>query len=238
MRSTEPLSPSRFHVSVHDVAAVWERETEAIFAALAPLVGPRFSAAVVPCWHGLTLQRRDSRLIAGRAGEVLLHGWRHRRERGRGPVSVLTGGADEFAGLRAEAAVERLRRGRDLVSSVFGCAVEGFLPPAFRRGPVDTASLIAAGLRYRVGWASARDISGRTVPLATTVWDVSPLADLSRVGAPVGRLVRRRPGAVPVITVHPLDVRRGLLPAVVAEIEDLLRLGARPALVRDLLAVA
>ncbi|MEU0545113.1 DUF2334 domain-containing protein [Nocardia sp. NPDC005978] len=234
------VSPSafgvdRFHVSVHDVAPEWAAETAEIFDALTPLVGSRVSAGVVPCWGGRPLRPGDEQLVAGRAQEVLLHGWTHRRERGRGPVSLLTGGADEFAGLGADAAAARLRAGRDALSERLGTPVEGFLPPAYRLGSVGTETLAAVGLRYRVGWASAADVHGRTVRLATRIWDVSPLAALSRAAAAVGHLADLRPGAVPTITIHPLDVRRGFLPHALAAVRAQLALGRTPALIRELI---
>src|SRR3712207_8147827 len=43
-----------------------------------------------------------------------------RRDRYRGAVSLLTDGADEFAGLPAAAVAERLRRGQALMRDTFG----------------------------------------------------------------------------------------------------------------------
>lgn len=225
-----------FHVSIHDVAPVWAAEIDAIFAALTPLAGTTMSAAVVPCWGGEPFQARDAGLVSGRADEVLLHGWQHRRERGRGVVSFLTGGADEFSRLPRDEAIERLLRGREVLGSLVDAPIDGFLPPAYQAGAVDSDVLAAVGLRYRVGWASANDVDGHSVRLATRIWDVSPVAVLSRFGASTGRIAELRPGAVPTITVHPLDVRRGFLPHVIQHVRALLAAGRRPALVRDLLA--
>jgi predicted deacetylase len=228
-----------FHVSVHDAAPAWAAELAEIFSKLRPLVGRTASAAVVPAWRGRPLSPGDAAfaaLVDGGAEELLLHGWSHRREDGRGVVSFLTGGADEFAGLPRGEARARLLRGRDVVKALFGRAAEGFLAPAFQDGAVDADALSGAGLSYRVGWASVDAVDGRSARLATRIWDVSPLAALSRVGEAVGRLSELRRGAVPTIAVHPLDVRRGFLPRAVRAVEDLLAAGRTPVLLRDIVA--
>lgn len=225
----------RFHVSVHDVTPAWGAEISEIFDALEPLVGARLSAGVVPRWGGRPLRAGDERLVAGRAEEILLHGWSHRRERGYGAISLLTGRADEFSGLRPEVARSMLAAGRGALSDRLGVAVEGFLPPAYQLGPVGPRTLAAAGLRYRVGWGSAADVEGGFVRLATRIWDVSPLATLSRAAAAVGHVADLRRGAIPTITIHPFDVRRGFLPHALAAVRAQLAIGRAPALIRDLL---
>lgn len=225
-----------FHIAVHDVAPVWATEIDEIFGALGPLVGARVAAGLVPCWHGEPLRAGDDALVGGRAEELLLHGWEHRRAGGRGPISLLTVGADEFSGLARAEARRRLERGRDLLETVFARPIDGFLPPAYQFGAVDPALLAEIGFRYRVGWARAADVRGTSVRLATRSWDVSPVAALSALGAGAGRLAEMRRNTVPAIVIHPLDVRRGLLPRAVTTVRSMLDRGRRPALVRELLA--
>ena len=89
---------NRFLVVVHDVAPVFGVQLRTIVRTLEPLVGNRFSAAVVPRWHGGPSGAADDPYggLLGCFGERLLHGWTHQRERRNGLISWLTGQADEF----------------------------------------------------------------------------------------------------------------------------------------------
>jgi predicted deacetylase len=89
-------------VCIHDAAPVFERETRMMIRDLAPLVGRRLSFGVVPDWNGawpLSEHPDYCRLVRDNAEELLLHGCFHRRGRGRGPTTWLTGGTDEMNGL-------------------------------------------------------------------------------------------------------------------------------------------
>src|SRR5690349_22385483 len=91
-----------FIVCLHDGSPAFAVETRAILRDLAPLVGRRLSIAVVPDWHGrwpLTAHRDYCELLRESSSELLLHGYVHRRQRGRGPVSLLAEGSDEMRGL-------------------------------------------------------------------------------------------------------------------------------------------
>jgi predicted deacetylase len=72
---------------------------------LAPILGRRLSVGVVPEWHGrwpLAAHPDYCRLVLEGAEELLLHGYFHQRQRGRGPTSLLTDRSDEMNGLDPE----------------------------------------------------------------------------------------------------------------------------------------
>ncbi|RMI32275.1 DUF2334 domain-containing protein [Nocardia stercoris] len=228
--------PGLFHVSVLDVAPVWASEIAEILDAVQPMIGTSLSAAVVPCWGGEPFTAADAGIIVGRADELLLHGYRHRRVRGTGVISVTSGGIDEFAGLDRDEAETALRDGLDLLGDALGVRIDGFLPPGYRFGAVDEYVLAAAGLRYRVGWASAADVDGCSIRLATRIPNMSRFTMASRAGAVATRIAALRTGAVPTVVLRPADVWNRTVGDAVGRIRSLTARGFRPALIRDLLA--
>ncbi len=90
------MKTRRFLVCLHDATPAFARETSQILRDLAPLVGRRLSIGVVPDWHGgwpLASHRAYCRLIRESVGELLLHGYLHRRLRGWGPIGLFAGTA-------------------------------------------------------------------------------------------------------------------------------------------------
>lgn len=90
----ERRPPRPFLVCIHDATPAYEHETRVIIRDLAALVGTRISSGVVPDWHGqwpLAAHRDYCELIRESSEELLLHGYLHRRQRGGGPTSFLTG---------------------------------------------------------------------------------------------------------------------------------------------------
>jgi len=86
--STTPLRPAR--------------ETRVMIRDLAPLLGRRLSFGVVPNWHGewpLAAHPDYCRLVREGAEELLLHGYFHQRQRGRGPIALFAESCDEMNGL-------------------------------------------------------------------------------------------------------------------------------------------
>ena len=207
---------------------------ETVLRSLRPLVGRRLSVAVVPCWHGRLLSAADSRLLAAVrcAREVLQHGWTHRREGPSGLISAVTGRADEFAPLSRSEARSRLERGRELLENVLGRPVAGFLAPAFRSGRVDAIVAARAGLPFLVGWSRVDLPAGPAIPLATTLWDLSPVCRLDWLGELAGRVAALRRAALPLVAIHPVDVRRGDLPRALTLVRYLLDAGRKPILLK------
>jgi predicted deacetylase len=105
----------RFVVCIHDATPAYNRETRLMIRDLASLLGRRFCVGVVPDWHGkwpLMAHQDYCRLIRDEVEEVLLHGYFHRRQRGWGPITLLTRNADEMNGLDAEETRRTLERGQ------------------------------------------------------------------------------------------------------------------------------
>src|SRR5688572_28374715 len=124
---------------------------------LAPLIGRRLSFGVVPDWHGrwpLSAHPDYCRLIQEASEELLLHGYFHRRGRGWGATTLLTGGSDEMNGLDPEETESTLARGQGAFTEVFGEPARTFLAPGWQRGHVDAGRGSAVGLEHVMGFFS------------------------------------------------------------------------------------
>jgi predicted deacetylase len=132
--------------SIHDVSPRFEGEIDRLLETLRPHVGDRIAMLVVPNHWG------DSPIIpaspfAGRLRawaeeglEIFLHGFFHRDEaRHAAPADFLrarlmTAREGEFLGLSRKQAVDRIERGRELIESVTGRPISGFVAPAWLYG--------------------------------------------------------------------------------------------------------
>jgi predicted deacetylase len=113
----------RFLVCLHDATPAYERQTRVIFQELAPLLGDRLCVAVVPDWRGawpLAEHPDYCRLVRESAGELVLHGYFHRRRRGWGPTSWMVEGSDEMNGMDPEQTRPTVERGQQVFAKVFG----------------------------------------------------------------------------------------------------------------------
>lgn len=227
-----------FLVCIHDATPAYARETRAMVRDLAPLVGRRMSFGVVPDWHGewpLSAHRDYCGLVRESAEELLLHGFFHRRARGRGPASLLTGGADEMNGLDGDGTRRTLERGQRVFAEAFGAPARGFLAPAWQRGHVRPGHQASAGIEHVLGFFSVASRGGRTVPLATWTWDCGRWAGLGHLGHGVGWLAQSLGRGVPSLAIHPLDPARGFWPRILRLTRRLLEAGYRPTTVADLI---
>ena len=230
----------RFVVVVHDVCPAHSHGTRALLAALEPLVGNTISAAIVPNWHGTLF---DAKLdfaswVAHQFDEILLHGWTHEREAGRGVVSYCTNASDEFMGLNHAETSSRLGLGQNQLTSLFGQRSAGFVPPAWQRGLVDRKTLCQHGLEFLFGYMAIDFVDGRRIPLSTITWDVGRFAPLGHVAESIGRALGRvRDRSLPCLAAHPVDVSRGYLPRIVRTVDSWLRSGRTPILPSELLAL-
>jgi len=197
---------------------------------LSPLVSRRLSFGVVPDWHGkwpLAAHPDYCRLIADSSEELLLHGYFHRRQRGCGPATWLTGGHDEMNGLDDAETRQTLEGGQRLFTDVFGQPARGFLAPAWQRGRVRPDTLATSGLEHVLGFFSLDSRAGRKVPLATWTWDCGRWGWLGHVGHGIGQVLHSL-DRVPVLAIHPRDLERGFWPAIVRLTGDLLDRGFEP----------
>jgi hypothetical protein len=230
---------AKFCVIVHDVTPIFAREVDVIFENLLPEVGNTLAAAFVPCWHGVEPDTCGRRIMCGWSslcGETLLHGWTHHRDHRPGIVSWVTGRADEFGGCSGRNVIERVRRGRESLQEIIGRAVSGLVPPAWRF-PVEADDLSDSGIAYILDFERLQSAAGHNVALATFSWDWGRFSVLSRVGARLGTFLRLwNRHAVPVIVLHPADVRRGHIVCAVNLIRRLKSAGAAPVGLGDLMA--
>jgi len=198
---------------------------------LAPLLSRRLSFAVVPNWYGawpLAAHPEYCRLIKENSEELLLHGHFHRRQRGRGPVSLLTGNSDEMNGLDAEETRRTLERGQRVFTEVFGEPARGFLAPAWQIGHVrlDFGNLV--GLEHGLGFFSVYSSAGRKIPLATSTWDCGRWSWLGHLGPRIGRLSQSLNHGVPTLAIHPRDLARGFWPNILRRVQELVEAGYEP----------
>ncbi len=235
---------STFHVVIHDVTPQLCAPLDAVVRQLQPLVGQNISAAIVPCWHGEPLTRLISSDPSGlpdatrfvdwvksEFDEILLHGYTHCRIGNGGPVGLLTRKANEFTGISAAVAMERLRSGQAIITECFGEPAAGFVPPAWQWGPITPEILRECGFRYGVGLAGIYHTDGSRIPLATWSWDAGVFAPLGYAGEALGAaMFKLKKEATPCIVLHPLDIERGFVKRGARVVERLLAEGKRPAM--------
>ena len=221
----------RLHVCIHDATPAYARETQVMIQDLAPLVGRRFSFGVVPNWHGewpLAEHADYCRLVQESAEELLLHGYFHQRQRGRGPISVFAGNSDEMNGLDPEETRQTIERGQRVFTDAFGATARGFLAPGWQPGHVRPENLDAFRLEHVLGFFSLQSRDGRKVPLATWTWDCGRWGWLGHVGHGIGWLRRSLDRGVPILAIHPRDLERGFWPTILQLTEELLESGYQP----------
>lgn len=227
-----------FLVCIHDATPAYARETRVMLQDLAPLLGRRLSFGVVPNWYGewpLTAHPDYCRLIREASEELLLHGYFHHRQRGRGPITLLTGSCDEMNGLDLEETRRTIERGQRVFTEVFGEPARGFLAPAWQLGRVRLASANSLGLDHVLGFFSLQSSAGREVPLATWSWDCGRWGWLGHLGHGIGWLSQSLDRGVPTLAIHPRDLERGFWPAIVRLTQELIDAGYKPATVAGLL---
>lgn len=234
-----PAFPRKsFVVCIHDATPAFARDTRLMIRDLAPLLGRRFCFGVVPDWHGqwpLSAHPDYCRLIRDASDELLLHGYFHRRERGWGPITLLTRNGDEMNGLNPEETRCVLERGRRVFAEVFGQTPRGFVAPAWQAGHVRPIREGGAELNYVLGFFSLRASDGRTLPLATWSWDCGRWGWLGHAGHGLGRLHHALDCAIPSIAIHPRDLERGFWPRILALVQELLDAGYQPSTASGLL---
>ena len=228
----------RFLVCIHDATPAYARETRLIIRDLAPFLGRRFSLGVVPNWHGawpLTADPDYCRLVREASEELLLHGYFHQRQRGWGPIALLTRSGDEMNGLDPEETRRTLARGQQVFTEVFGEPARGFLAPAWQKGHVRPGNGNLAGLEHVLGFFSLESSAGRKVPLATWTWDCGRWGWLGHLGQGIGRLSRSLDRGVPTLAIHPADLERGFWPDILRLTWELLESGYEPSTLAGLL---
>ena len=225
------MSARPFHVCIHDTTPAYSRATHTMLHELAPIVGRRLSCGVVPDWHsrwplvahpGFCGRLRDS------AEELLLHGYHHRRQRGFGPISLLTDRSDEMNGLDDDAVRRTIDRGQEMFTHAFGAPARGFVAPAWQRGRVDVNDRVGLSLDFVLGFFSLESRDGRTIPLATCAWDWGRWTWPGHFGHAIGRTLQTSQRRLPVVALHPKDLERGFWPQILRVIANLRECGYRP----------
>ena len=227
-----------FLICIHDASPAFAHETQRIIRDLAPLVGRRFSFAVVPNWHGawpLAAHGDYCRLIANASEELLLHGYLHRRQRGWGPTTVIAEGCDEMNGLDPDDTRRTIERGQRVLTEVFGAPARGFLAPGWQRGHVRPGDGDALEPEHILGFFSIESRAGRHIPLATWTWDCGRWGWLGHVGHGVGSMLHALNHGVPSLAIHPRDLHRGFWPRILRLTRHLLETGYAPSTVAGVL---
>ncbi|HEY1333316.1 MAG TPA: hypothetical protein VGF31_03600, partial [Myxococcaceae bacterium] len=170
--------------------------------------------------------------------ELLLHGYFHRRRRGRGPVTVLAGGSDEMNGLDVEDTRRTIERGQRVFTEVFGEPARGFLAPAWQPGHLRPWDGRTLGLEHILGFFSLESAAGRKVPLATWTWDCGRWGWLGHLGQGIGWLSQSLARGVPTLAIHPRDLERGFWPEILRLTRGLLATGHEPSTVAGLLGAS
>lgn len=227
-----------FLVCIHDATPAYARETEVMIGDLAPLVGRCLSFGVVPDWHGewpLASHPDYCRLVQQASDERLLHGYFHRRRKGRGPVTLLAEGCDEMNGLDAQETRYTIERGQRVFTEVFGAPARGFLAPAWQPGHLHALNASSLGLEFTLGFCSLESSAGHKTPLSTWTWDCGRWGWFGYVGHAVGSICQLFNERIPVLAIHPRDLHRGFWPTILGLTRKLLERGYEPATLASLL---
>ena len=217
-------------IAIHDFSPVFLRELSEIVERLYPLVGRQVSAAVVPCWHGLSQgnSSNEYRRLLNVVEERLLHGWTHQSRFSYHPISLLTRQADEMRGLDRQSILQRIERGQAVFTDLTNQPASGFVPPAWQM-PIRSTDLSLLRFVVRYGAIESCQDERRVRRLATWSWDWGRLGWLSRGGEILGKVqCLRHPTAIPCVVIHPIDLRRGYLPRAEQLIRKLLDCGYVP----------
>jgi len=212
----------RLLLSIHDVSPRFSEPVETLAGILAEEVGAgRFAMLVVPdFWNEAPLLADRAfvarlRSWAALGVEMFVHGWCHRDEsRHRGAIARvkarhMTAGEGEFLGLSREEAMERMRRGRDVVEQAIGRPVAGFIAPAWLYGPgaIEAAGALGFDLAedHMKVWSPARSRVLARGPVVTWA-SRTPMRAASSIA--FAALARRTlgPTATVRIALHPGDV--------------------------------
>ena len=227
-----------FCVMLHDVAPIYAEQVATFTRSMAPMVGNRMSAALVPCWGGVALAEQDRPFlerIRNEYANIVLHGYEHFRPSGGGLVSKISDGKDEMNGLDPAETDRRLAAGQEIFSRWLGQPARGFIAPTYKIGRATPERLARFGIHYTVGYNKVVTSAGRRLPIATWVWDVSPIRLLCRVGYRLGEIQYRfRKRALPCVVLHPLDLERGFLPQIERTVRKLLNAGREPVLLESM----
>ena len=235
---TSVKTMQRFLVCIHDATPAYTNETRLMIRDLAPLLGRRFSFAVVPNWHGewpLAEHPDYCGLVRENSEELLLHGYFHQRRRGWGPTALLTEHADEMNALGPDDTRRTLDRGQHVFTQAFGAPARGFLPPAWQRGHVSLKDGDQLELDHVLGFFSLESRDGRKIPLATWSWNCGRWSWLGHVGHGLGWLLHSLERGVPMVAIHPADLERGFWPQTLHVTRQLLDAGYEPSTLAALL---
>lgn len=170
-------------VSIHDVSPLTRGATDAMLRDLAAAGVPRTSLLVIPDHHrrgtvsgdpafGAWLREREAE-----GHEIVLHGYYHRREPGRGGglrqrliTEHYTAGEGEFFDLGYGEARARLQAGKEMLSAY---DVAGFIAPAWLLGEEAERAARDEGFAYTTRLGGVLDLrSGRPTPSQSLVYSV------------------------------------------------------------------
>ncbi len=234
--------------SIHDVSPRFEGEVDRLIDLLAPHVGTRLAMLVVPNHWG------DAPVIPGspfaarlrtwaeQGIEMFLHGFTHRDEAqysgaaDRVRARFMTASEGEFLGLSRAEAEARIATGRDLIESVTGRPIDGFVAPAWLYGNGAREALAQSAIplaedHLRV-WSPATGAELAWGPVITWASRTRMRLVSSLAAAAV---LRHAPLEVLRIGVHPPDVRHPALVGSIGRTFTAARRSRRPARYRDLL---
>jgi peptidoglycan/xylan/chitin deacetylase (PgdA/CDA1 family) len=221
----------RFLVCIHDATPAYERELRQLLGDLAPLLQRRLSVGAVPDWHGqwpLSAHRGFCRMVSESSDEVLLHGYRHHRQHGRGAIGLLAEQSDEMNGLDAAATLQLIERGQRALTGTFGTPARGFLAPAWQQGQFRLDTARALGLDHVLGFFTLESTTRGSVPLATSTWDCGRWGWLGHLGHAIGSVLQTFEERVPVLAIHPRDLTRGFWPKIMRRTRQLIDRGYEP----------
>jgi predicted deacetylase len=218
LRAKHVAELMRFLASIHDVAPRFETEVDRLVDRLRPYCGSRIALLVIPDHWGTSPVVPGSPFATRLRGwsdsgfEIFLHGFYHRdsadhvRAADRLRSRWMTAGEGEFLGLGPIAARERIERGRELIESIIGQPIAGFVAPAWLYGDGARQALSDCGItiaedHLRV-WSPE---SGAVLSRSPVITWASRTPARLRSSIAAASLLRRLPFRDLRISVHPGD---------------------------------
>jgi predicted deacetylase len=223
-------------VSIHDVGPRFEAEVDLLLDQLARHVETRDLAMLVVPDHWGTHPLQPGSAFAARlrgwsdAGvSMFAHGWFHKDmavhpgATARFKARHMTAGEGEFLGLNEELAARRMADGRDLIESIIGRPVAGFVAPAWLYGRPALDALAASGFalaedHMKIWHAPTGQVLARGPVITWASRSRARIASSLLVARLLPQLLRHMPVAR--VAVHPGDAH---VPRLLESIDHVLR---------------
>jgi len=221
-------------LSVHDITSYYKESCINILQSLSKLNICSYTALITPFWYG-QYKNNDKKLCQilkkaqKKGAELALHGYTHKAPVTRFEKYIMrtTVGESEFAYCTKEEALNRISLGKQMFEQVFATRPKGFVPPMWKLNHNVLDALKEQGFLYttthnRIHWI-AKEKSMYCWGYCFDLGNNAITNHLCNRG--YFFLLNNQKSGVIRLTLHPLDVKRGLLPMQLKLIKNLMNKG-------------